>query len=337
MSKSRPASRPRPSTPARSPIRSRARSYADQLGHHVRAGRRWGSTPASSTAVPAIPRGRRSRQCLAALEGAHARLRVREWHGCRGRGAASPRPRRSRDHPQRRVRRHLPALGEGVRAGRHRRGARSTSPTPTRSRRPCATTTRVVWVETPTNPMLTVIDIAAVATVVHAHGARVVVDNTFATPYLQQPLALGADVVVHSSTKYLGGHSDVVGGFVATNDAEIAAADRLRAERGRRGAVTVRLLPRAARRQDARGPHGPPLRERAWRSWRCWPSIRPVERVLYPGLADAPGLRVARRQMRDFGGMVSFVAAGGEAAALAVGERDAAGSRWRSRSARWSR
>ena len=82
--------------------------------------------------------------------------------------------------------------------------------------------TRVVWVESPTNPALTVVDIAAVARIAHAHGGRVVVDNTFATPYLQQPLALGADVVVHSSTKYLSGHSDVIGGFVATNDGELA-------------------------------------------------------------------------------------------------------------------
>ncbi len=107
--------------------------------------------------------------------------------------------------------------------------------------------TSMVWIETPTNPALAIVDIAALADLAHTRGARVVVDNTFATPYLQLPLALGADVVVHSATKYLGGHSDVIGGFAATSDPEIAERARVPAEGGRRGAEPVRLLPRAAR------------------------------------------------------------------------------------------
>ena len=115
-----------------------------------------------------------------------------------------------------------------------------------------------MWVETPTNPLLSIVDIAAVAAARPRAGRLVVVDNTFATPYLQQPLALGADVVVHSTTKYLGGHSDVVGGFVATSDDALAGGSALPPERRRRGARAVRLLPGAARRQDAGGADGPP-------------------------------------------------------------------------------
>ena len=135
--------------------------------------------------------------------------------------------------------------------------------------------TAMVWLETPTNPLLTCIDIEAVAAVAHEHGALVVVDNTFATPYLQQPLTLGADIVVHSATKYLGGHSDVVGGFVAVDDD--ALADRLRFTQNAAGAVpgAVRLLPRAARREDARRAHGPPLRQRPRRSSTCSSGTRP--------------------------------------------------------------
>jgi len=177
--------------------------------------------------------------------------------------------------------------------------------------------TRVVWIETPTNPMLTCVDIAAVAETAHARGALVVVDNTFATPYLQQPLSLGADVVVHSSTKYLGGHSDVVGGAVVVNDADLAA--RLAFLQNAAGGVpspfdcylTLRGIKTLAVRMDRHcenaravvallGEHGG------------------VERVLYPGLPTHPGHEVARRQMSDFGGMVSFMAAGGEAAAVAL-------------------
>lgn len=177
--------------------------------------------------------------------------------------------------------------------------------------------TRVVWVETPTNPMLTVVDIAAVAEVAHARGATVVVDNTFATPYLQRPLALGADVVVHSSTKYLGGHSDVVGGFVATDDP--AWAEHLGFVQNAVGAVpspfdcylVLRGVKTLAVRMDRHS-------ENARAIVALLAEHPAVARVCYPGLPAHPGHEVARRQMRDFGGMVSFVAAGGEAAARAI-------------------
>ena len=128
--------------------------------------------------------------------------------------------------------------------------------------------TGLVWLETPTNPLLTCFDIEAIAEIAHERGALVVVDNTFATPYLQQPITLGADVVLHSATKYLGGHSDVVGGFWRSTTTRSPTAP-VHPERCRRRAVTVRLLPRAARRQDARRAHGPPLRERPGRSSIC--------------------------------------------------------------------
>ncbi|MET0894465.1 MAG: cystathionine gamma-synthase [Acidimicrobiia bacterium] len=177
--------------------------------------------------------------------------------------------------------------------------------------------TRIVWVETPTNPTLTVVDIAAVCEVAHAHGALVVVDNTFATPYLQQPLALGADVVVHSATKYLGGHSDVVGGFVCTSDA--AVADKLRFLQNATGAVpgpfdcylVLRGMKTLAVRMDR---HCANAREIA----DLLDGHPAVARALYPGLPSHPGHDIARQQMRDFGGMVSFIAAGGEDAALDV-------------------
>ena len=176
----------------------------------------------------------------------------------------------------------------------------------------------MVWIETPTNPALSIVDIAAIAKLAHGRSARVVVDNTFATPYLQQPLALGADAVVHSSTKYLGGHSDVVGGFVAVHDAELA--DELRFLQNAIGAVpvAVRLLSRAPRRQDARCPHGPALRERTRDRGRCSQSTMPSRACSIPGLPNHPGHDVARRQMKDFGGMVSFTLAGGENTALDV-------------------
>ena len=151
--------------------------------------------------------------------------------------------------------------------------------------------TPLVWVETPTNPVLTIVDIARCLRGRARARRAVVVDNTFATPYLQQPLALGADIVVHSATKYLGGHSDVVGGFVGHQRPRDRGADRVPAERGRRGAEPVRLLSRAARRQDARGAHGAPLRERARPSPRCSLAHPAVSTVLYPGLPDASGTR----------------------------------------------
>ena len=150
--------------------------------------------------------------------------------------------------------------------------------------------TAMVWAETPTNPAMAVVDIAAVAEVAHDHGALLVVDNTFATPYLQQPLALGADVVVHSSTKYLGGHSDVVGGFVALNDDDLGVRARVHPERGGRRPVARRLLPRAARGQDAGRAHGPPLRQRPRR--RRGARRPPGRRAgAVAGSARAPGAR----------------------------------------------
>jgi cystathionine gamma-synthase len=177
--------------------------------------------------------------------------------------------------------------------------------------------TSLVWVETPTNPTLTIVDIAAVAALAHERGARVVVDNTFATPYLQRPLALGADVVVHSVTKYLGGHSDVIGGFVATDDPEIAT--RLAFLQNAVGAVpspfdcylVSRGLKTLAVRMDRHC-------ENASAIVALLSRHPAVARVLYPALADHPGHDIARRQMRNFGGMVSFLAAGGEEAALAI-------------------
>jgi cystathionine beta-lyase/cystathionine gamma-synthase len=167
--------------------------------------------------------------------------------------------------------------------------------------------TKLVWLETPTNPLLNVIDIRAAAEAAHAVGALVVVDNTFATPYLQQPLELGADIVLHSTTKYLGGHSDVVGGFVATNDHEVA--DRLYFLQKSLGAVpgpfdswlVLRGIKTLAVRMRAHC-------ENARAVARFLDGHPRVERVLYPGLESHPAHDVAARQMRDFGGMVSFLA-----------------------------
>ena len=178
-------------------------------------------------------------------------------------------------------------------------------------------TTKLVWVETPTNPMLTVVDIAAVAEAAHGHGARLVVDNTFATPYLQTPLTLGADAVVHSSTKYLGGHSDVVGGFVATNDDELA--DQFTFLQNAVGAVpspfdcylVLRGVKTLGVRMDRHSANARAVTE-------MLVAHPAVDRVLWPGLPDHPGHEIAARQMRDFGGMVSFLASGGEEAAVAL-------------------
>ena len=176
---------------------------------------------------------------------------------------------------------------------------------------------RVIWVETPTNPLLSVADIAALAQIAHEAGALLVVDNTFASPYLQQPLALGADVVAHSTTKYIGGHSDVVGGALI-----VAAAD---------------LAEKIAYIQNATGAAAAPFD--AWLTLRgiktlgvrmerhCQNAQRvadllaahpAVTEVFYPGLASHPGHEVAAKQMRGFGGIVSFRSAGGEAEAVAV-------------------
>ena len=180
--------------------------------------------------------------------------------------------------------------------------------------------TRMVWVETPTNPALAVVDIAAVSEVAHARGAWVVVDNTFATPYLTQPLGFGADLVVHSSTKYLGGHSDVVGGFAATDDG--ALAERLAFVQNAVGAVPspfdCYLVQRGVKTLPVRmDRHCANARQVA----EMLVDHPAVDRVLWPGLDDHPGHEVAKRQMRDYGGMVSLTLRGGEATARAVAER----------------
>ncbi len=177
--------------------------------------------------------------------------------------------------------------------------------------------TAMVWLETPTNPLLTCVDVAAIAELAHEHGALLVVDNTFATPYLQQPIALGADVVVHSATKYLGGHSDVVGGFVAAADDGVA--DRLRFTQNAAGAVpgpfdcylVLRGVKTLAVRMDRHCANARAVVDALARHPQ-------VEQVLYPGLEEHPGHAVAAAQMRDFGGMVSFRVRGGAEAAKRV-------------------
>jgi len=166
---------------------------------------------------------------------------------------------------------------------------------------------RMVWVETPSNPLLNVVDIRKAAETTHAVGAMLVVDNTFATPYLQQPLSLGADAVIHSTTKYLGGHSDTVGGFVATNDD--ALAERLYFLQKSLGAVPgpfdAWLVLRGIKTLAVR------MRQHCENARRIAAFLEgsdAVERVLYPGLPTHPGHDVARAQMRDFGGMISFLA-----------------------------
>lgn len=180
----------------------------------------------------------------------------------------------------------------------------------------------LVWIETPSNPALAIVDILAVTELAHGRGARVVVDNTFATPYLTNPLRLGADVVVHSSTKYLGGHSDLVGGFVATNDAELA--ERIGFVQNAAGAVpspfdcylTQRGLKTLAVRMERHCANARAVAEMLTQH----PA---VDRVLWPGFGHHPGHDVAKRQMRDYGGMVSLVVHGGEEAAVALVERTA--------------
>lgn len=175
--------------------------------------------------------------------------------------------------------------------------------------------TKIVWVETPTNPLLTVVDLATLAEIVHDGGARLVVDNTFATPYLQQPLRHGADVVVHSTTKYCGGHSDVVGGFLAMNDDELA--DRLAYLQNAIGAVgspfdnylTLRGLKTLAVRMDRHCTNAGTIVDLLLEHPK-------VTHVLYPGLPDHPGHAAAARQMNGFGGMVSFRVEGGADAAM---------------------
>jgi cystathionine gamma-synthase len=178
--------------------------------------------------------------------------------------------------------------------------------------------TRLVWVETPTNPLLSIVDIRAVAARAHDAGAVVVVDNTFATPYLQRPLELGADIVVHSTTKYLGGHSDLVGGFACTNDPTVA--ERLAFLQNSLGAVpgpfdawlVLRGLKTLVVRMQRHCENAGAVAE----FLQGHPG---VERVLYPGLPDHPGHELASRQMAGFGGMISFLAGSAEEAVALAG------------------
>ncbi|HEY0829506.1 MAG TPA: cystathionine gamma-synthase [Candidatus Dormibacteraeota bacterium] len=181
------------------------------------------------------------------------------------------------------------------------------------------TKTKMVWLESPTNPLLRVVDIDAVSEIAHSRGALVCVDNTFATPYLQQPLPLGADLVVHSSTKYIGGHSDVVGGAIMTNSDELEK--QLRFHQNAVGAVPspfdcwlllrgVKTLALRVERQSLS----------AMELATALQANRAVKRVFYPGLDSHPNRGVAARQMRMFGGMVSFEVAD-EATAFRTLER----------------
>jgi cystathionine beta-lyase/cystathionine gamma-synthase len=177
--------------------------------------------------------------------------------------------------------------------------------------------TRLVWIETPSNPMLNIVDIRKAAEAAHAAGAILVVDNTFATPFLQRPLELGADIVVHSTTKYLGGHSDVVGGFAATNDPTIA--ERLTFLQKSLGAVpgpldcwlVLRGIKTLAVRMRQHCHNAHAIAGFLERNSR-------VQHVLYPGLPRHPGHTIAARQMDDFGGMISFLAESDEEALAIV-------------------
>jgi cystathionine gamma-synthase len=180
-------------------------------------------------------------------------------------------------------------------------------------------TTRMIWCETPTNPLLGIADITALAGLAHGQGALLVLDNTFASPYLQQPLAMGADVVLHSTTKYLGGHSDVIGGALVVADPELA--ERLAYHQNAMGAVpgpfdcwlVLRGLRTLAVRMDRHCAN-------ATRVAELLVAHPAVDQVYYPGLPEHPGHELAGKQMRGFGGMVSFTVHGGEPAALRVCE-----------------
>ncbi|CAA9276031.1 MAG: Cystathionine gamma-lyase [uncultured Arthrobacter sp.] len=179
--------------------------------------------------------------------------------------------------------------------------------------------TRMVWVETPSNPMMKITDIAAIAEIAHAAGALLVVDNTFASPYLQQPLSFGADVVVHSTTKYLGGHSDASGGAVIVKDEDLA--EKVGFIQFAVGAVsapmeawlTTRGLKTLGVRMDRHSSNAASIA-------RWLTEQEGVERVYYPGLEEHPGHDLAAAQMKSFGGMISVTFTGGEAAARAVAE-----------------
>jgi len=180
--------------------------------------------------------------------------------------------------------------------------------------------TKLVWAETPSNPWLRIADIAALADVTHRHGATLVVDNTFATPYLQTPLTLGADVVMHSTTKYLGGHSDAIGGMLVTNDADVAA--RVKFIQYAIGAIPgpldcyliMRGIRTLAVRMDRHQENAAKVAAMLSRHER-------IERVWYPGLETHPNHKIAVDQMRGFGGMVSVEVAGGAARGKAFVEK----------------
>jgi cystathionine gamma-synthase len=180
--------------------------------------------------------------------------------------------------------------------------------------------TKVIWVETPTNPLMGIVDIAAIAELAHDAGALLVVDNTFASPYLQQPLALGADVVVHSTTKYMGGHSDVVGGALVLADIELGeqVAYNQNAMGSIAGPFDSWLVLRGIRTLGVRMDRHSANAERIVEMLTAHPKV--VE-VLYPGLPDHPGHDIAVKQMKSFGGMVSFRVAGGEDEAIAICNR----------------
>ncbi|NUR59705.1 MAG: cystathionine gamma-synthase [Catenulispora sp.] len=175
--------------------------------------------------------------------------------------------------------------------------------------------TKAIWVETPSNPLLGIADIAALAVIAHETGSLLVVDNTFATPYLQQPLALGADVVVHSTTKYMGGHSDVVGGALVVADEELGA--QLAYHQNAMGAVAgpfdAWLVLRGVKTLAVRMDRHCANAQRVAEALAAHPKVTAVH---YPGLENDPGHEVAAKQMSGFGGMVSFRVAGGEQAAV---------------------
>ena len=197
--------------------------------------------------------------------------------------------------------------------------------------------TKLLWCETPTNPLLSIADVSALAGIAGEHGLRLVVDNTFASPYLQQPLALGASVVVHSTTKYLGGHSDVVGGALVTADEDLAATSR--GCRTAMGAVpspfdawlTTRGIKTLAVRMERHCDNAERVVE------ACCPGTPRWPRCSTPAWPRTPATRSAAKQMRRFGGMVSFRMAGGEDAAAGPAARPPGCSRWPSRWAAWSR
>lgn len=177
--------------------------------------------------------------------------------------------------------------------------------------------TSIIWAETPTNPLLTVVDIAALAEIAHANGALLVIDNTFASPYLQRPIEHGADVVVHSTTKYLGGHSDVVGGALVVADGELA--EKVAYHQNAMGAIpgpwdswlVLRGIKTLGVRMDRHCSNA--------RAIVSMLSDHPqVTQVLYPGIPTHAGYAVAQRQMSDFGGMISFRVTGGADEAVAI-------------------